>query len=215
LAGIVGKPRHVRRFAIPRHVDPPIASFVSDRPLKEHPDYRSAKAGDARAAARLVANLVKPETVALAAQRFSGGVRFLPVAAEESSGANAIPVLLAHYYAAATGGEVIDDVVQANRARRTADGEARRARHLRRVGSGRSAHRPRGRRVGHGWDVGGPRRSCPKPRCADSRGRTDTGASDRLACREEIRRCDRRALRHRARLPHGGRSRLHPQLPRC
>lgn len=81
--------------------------FTSDQPLKSHPDYRAAKAGDAEAAIRLVSDLVPS-----VAHQFDDAV-FVPVQTLEASGANQIPVALAQLYAGDAEAET--DIVQVNR----------------------------------------------------------------------------------------------------
>lgn len=83
--------------------------------LKAHPDYTAAKAGDAEAAARLVEALVTPENLA-AAKKFGADVMWAYPHAEEATGRNAIPSMLANKYAAQTGGTVAEPIVQTNRA---------------------------------------------------------------------------------------------------
>jgi hypothetical protein len=110
-----------RRAGIPDRASKPVFSYVNDNPLKSHADYKAAKAGDAQAAIRLVADRVKPETVGEVANRFGSGVVFAPVTALEASGQNAIPGALASYYAAAVGARTDTSIVQANRAGHTGE----------------------------------------------------------------------------------------------
>lgn len=93
-----------------------VADFKNDNPLKAHVDYKSAKAGDVAAAARLVQALVKPESIEAAKKAFGDDVIYVPVHAEEASGRNKIPGMLAHLYSDRTGGSVDLDIMQANRA---------------------------------------------------------------------------------------------------
>lgn len=93
-----------------------VADFRNDIPLKRHADYKAAKAGDMDAAARLVQAVVKTDSLEAAKKAFGGDVIYVPVHAEEASGRNKIPNALALYYAAETGAEVDDSIVQANRA---------------------------------------------------------------------------------------------------
>lgn len=104
-----------RRIGIPPDASKPISSYKSDADLKAHPDYKAAKAGEDAAAVRLVADLVKPESIAAAA-RFGQDVLYLPVVAEEQTGDNAIPRMLAEYYAGLAGAGVAHDIGQANQA---------------------------------------------------------------------------------------------------
>jgi hypothetical protein len=105
-----------RRQGIPPAADPPLQSFRNTTPLKAHPDYAAAKAGDRAAAVRLVTDLVPQKTLDEAAERFGPGAIFAAAHAEEASGRNAIPTTLADLLAAATDGRADDGIVQANRA---------------------------------------------------------------------------------------------------
>lgn len=109
----------VRTIAFPKTVDPPIASYAKDTEIKAHADYKAAKGGDAAAAARLVVDVVKPETVQLAGQRFGADAIYAPVIAREAAGDNAIPEAVAHFYAGSTGAAVADQIVQVSRAYHT------------------------------------------------------------------------------------------------
>lgn len=84
--------------------------------LKAHPDYSAAKSGNAESAARLVSDLVRPDDIAAAREKIGDGAIWLAPDAEEASGRNAIPAMLAHLYASETNGTVDDNIVQANRA---------------------------------------------------------------------------------------------------
>ena len=84
--------------------------------LKGHPDYAAAKSGDLAAAARLVSDLVRPEDLAAAREKFGEGAVYAYPQAEEATGRNAIPGILANYYAENTGGTVEENIVQTNRA---------------------------------------------------------------------------------------------------
>ena len=95
-----------------------VADFKNDNPLKAHADYKAAKAGDIDAAARLVQALVKPESIE-AAKAFGEDAIYVPVHAEEASGRNQIPNMLAHWYADQAGGEVGLGILQTNRAYHT------------------------------------------------------------------------------------------------
>lgn len=108
-----------RAQGIPAGASEPVATFRNDRPLKAHPDYKAAKAGDKEAAARLVEALVKPENLAAAREKFGEDVTYVPVIAEEMTGHNAIPGLLAELYAAAAGASTTQDIYQSNQAHHT------------------------------------------------------------------------------------------------
>lgn len=84
--------------------------------LKGHPDYAAAKSGDVAAAVRLVQDLVRPEDLAAAREKFGEGAVYAYPQAEEATGRNAIPGVLANYYAENTGGAVEENIVQTNRA---------------------------------------------------------------------------------------------------
>jgi len=85
--------------------------------LTGHPEYKKAKAGDARAAISLVRDLVKPEKILNLKKQYPDAVVVAPHA-EEAAGKNAIPRVLAEAYRDA-GFEVNTDIVQSNRAART------------------------------------------------------------------------------------------------
>ena len=99
-----------------------IADFVNDQPLKRHPDYRAAKAGDTDAAVQVVRDLVNPESLQQARDTFGPDVIYVPVQAEEASGKNKLPNALAMQYAAATGASVAQEITQTNRAFHTGAG---------------------------------------------------------------------------------------------
>lgn len=105
-----------RRHGIPSAAREPIAPFRNDQPLKQHPDYKAAKAGDRQAAARLVEDLVRPDQIENARKRFGADVTYVPVIAREQSGDNAIPPLLATLYSSATGAQVTSQIEQISRA---------------------------------------------------------------------------------------------------
>jgi hypothetical protein len=111
--------RLMRHFGIPAEAGGTISEFRSDQPVKAHPDYRAAKAGDPAAAARLVRDLVKPETLDAARDRFGPRAVYIPVIALEQNGHNAIPFMLAHHFASSANARVAEDVMQVNRAHHT------------------------------------------------------------------------------------------------
>jgi hypothetical protein len=90
--------------------------------MKEHPDYAAAKAGGREAAARLGVDVVKPETIKAAKERFGTDVIYVAPHAIEEAGRNAIPMLLAKYYAKVVGGTVDSNIIQAVRAFHTGAG---------------------------------------------------------------------------------------------
>lgn len=93
-----------------------VANFRNDYPLKAHADYKAAKGGDVEAAARLVQDLVKPESLTAAREQFGEGAVYVPVHAQEALGKNKIPMALAAHYAQAAGGTFDPGVVQSNKA---------------------------------------------------------------------------------------------------
>ena len=107
--------RTIRTHPIPESVGKIITSYWKNDKVKAHQDYTAAKSGDREAAARLVVDMVKPETIAEAKQRFGPDVIYAAPHAIEASGKNAIPAVLAHYYASTTGAKVDENIVQANR----------------------------------------------------------------------------------------------------
>jgi hypothetical protein len=101
---------------------PLVADFSSDEQIKGHPDYRSAKAGDVDAAARLVRDLVKPESLEKSREMFGPDAVFVPVHAQETSGRNQIPNMLALAHAQAAGAKVDTSITQTNKAFHTGAG---------------------------------------------------------------------------------------------
>ncbi|MDA4845960.1 PLxRFG domain-containing protein [Hoeflea poritis] len=85
-------------------------------PMKAHADYTDAKAGDPDAAMRLVLDSVGKDRLVQAKDTFGSDVIYVPVAALEASGANALPTAMALHYAKATGAAYTADIVQSNKA---------------------------------------------------------------------------------------------------
>jgi hypothetical protein len=110
--------RQMRGFGVPTEARS-ISELKSDQPIKAHRDYRAAKSGDPVAAVRLVRDLIKPETLDAARDRFGLDAIYVPVIAVEQSGHNAIPFMLAHHLASSAGGRVAEDILQVNRAHHT------------------------------------------------------------------------------------------------
>ncbi len=98
---------------------PEMHLFRNEQPMKAHPDYATAKAGDLHAAVRMVSDLVKPDFTAAAAKVFGSDVEYVAVAAQELSGRNKNPTVLAAYLAGKTGATVARNIAQANRAYHT------------------------------------------------------------------------------------------------
>ncbi|MFG1417186.1 anti-CBASS Acb1 family protein [Xanthobacter sp. V0B-10] len=105
-----------RTDGVPREAGEVVASFTSDAEMKAHPAYAAAKAGDQDAALDVVSDLVKPEMIEQARQRFGRDVVYAPVHAEEATGKNRLPTALAALYASETGAHADGSIVQANRA---------------------------------------------------------------------------------------------------
>ncbi|GEQ77941.1 hypothetical protein CTTA_4946 [Comamonas testosteroni] len=85
-----------------------------------HPDYAAAKAGDIEAAFRLAQDIVTSELVAKVRAAIGGSKPVVvPVAAEEATGRNRIPVAAAGVLAQRLGLSTSGAIVQANRAHRT------------------------------------------------------------------------------------------------
>ncbi|WP_155496420.1 PLxRFG domain-containing protein, partial [Comamonas testosteroni] len=85
-----------------------------------HPDYAAAKAGDIEAAFRLAQDIVTPELVAKVRAAIGDSKPVVvPVAAEEATGRNRIPVAAAGVLAQRLGLSTSGAIVQANRAHRT------------------------------------------------------------------------------------------------
>lgn len=109
----------IRRQGIPRAADPPISSHQNMNPVKPHKDYAAAKAGDIRAAVRLVQDLTTEASRTSVRERFGPKTIFVPVRAQEATGDNAIPLALAKFYAAEVGAETALDILQVNKAYHT------------------------------------------------------------------------------------------------
>ena len=93
---------------------------TDERVVREHPDYADAKAGDGEAAVRLVDATINLATIeALRQRQRHTPLTLLPVVAEESDGANAIPLAMAQLLSLALGWEVEAGIIQSNVAART------------------------------------------------------------------------------------------------
>lgn len=80
----------------PWHDEPDVDIHQTDEHVvRQHRDYDDAKAGDGEAAVRLVDDTINPVVVKSLRQRTELEPVLLPVVAEESEGANAIPLALA------------------------------------------------------------------------------------------------------------------------
>ncbi len=113
--------RELRTEPIPAEAGKIIASYYKNDKVKAHKDYAAAKAGVEMAAARLIVDMVKPETVDAVRRQVGEGAIFAYPHAEEQSGRNAIPSALANYYATLTNGSAAD-IVQSVRTYHTGAG---------------------------------------------------------------------------------------------
>ena len=107
----------MRTRGVPEGAAIPASLWRNDRPLKRHADYAAAKAGDASAAVRLVADVASP--LLSTAKAWGKDVIYVAPHAKEATGVNAIPRVLAAYLAQHTGGQDDANVVQTNRAYHT------------------------------------------------------------------------------------------------
>jgi hypothetical protein len=107
--------RDIREEGLPRDIPHLASTHILDK-LKEHPDYKAAKAGDIGAAVNVVRDVVTPENLQVAREKFGKDSIFVAPMAEEASGKNALPQALAALYASETGGSVDRDIVQTNKA---------------------------------------------------------------------------------------------------
>jgi hypothetical protein len=110
-----------RKYGIPKQADLIIASYYKSVKVAGHPDFKAAKAGDVAAAARLVVDLVKPETVDRVRDQVKDAIFVAPHAIEKT-GYNQIPNALANYYAVLTDGTVDDLIIQSSKAYHTGAG---------------------------------------------------------------------------------------------
>jgi hypothetical protein len=108
-----------RKLGIPGTAGKIISSNNDFKKLTTHRDYAAAKAGNKVAAVRLVKALVTAESMAEAEKSFGAGAIYTAPHATEAGGQNAIPGMLAEYYAAKTAGTVDQNIVQASRAYHT------------------------------------------------------------------------------------------------
>lgn len=106
----------LRNIPIPKDAATIVSSHTDITTVKAHSDYEAAKAGNIEAAVRLVSDMVKPETVDMLRKQVGEGAIFVAPHAMEASGMNAIPRVLARYYAEVLNGAVSADIVQSNRA---------------------------------------------------------------------------------------------------
>ena len=100
-----------RIHGFPDHMEEPCWIFPDDSPLKAHPHYKAAKAGDMIAAVHLVADLALPHLFDKKIQ-FPRGACFVAPHAREATGDNTIPQVLATTAAMIAGGETDVDIVQ-------------------------------------------------------------------------------------------------------
>ncbi len=112
--GVTAEQSQIRSQGLPKGLVE-IHSARDTGALKAHPDYAAAKGGDAAAAVQVVRDLVSDGDITKAEKEIGPGALWVFPHAEEATGRNAIPAMLASRYAAATGGEVADPIVQSNR----------------------------------------------------------------------------------------------------
>jgi hypothetical protein len=112
------------------HAFPDALILANESAVKQHPDYRAAKTGDAGAAVRLVSALVSDETIdALGRQLDERQPIVASIHAQEKDGINEIPEALAVRIAERLGLKTDANLVQTNVVNHTgADGFSRLAR---------------------------------------------------------------------------------------
>lgn len=103
-----------RLKGLPPDLPPPLSLFTHDAPLKAHPAYQRAKAGDEAAALDVVMDLAVPWLFENQ-QRFADGLIFVAPHAQEAAGDNAIPQTLATVCATMLDGQVDTEIVQSDR----------------------------------------------------------------------------------------------------
>lgn len=98
-----------------------VHQFTTDAPLKAHPDYKAAKAGDIMAGLRLMdVMLINPEYIQEVKVAFEGQADFvLPIVALELQGDNAIPIALAAMMSVKLNIPMYTDCFQTNKAYHT------------------------------------------------------------------------------------------------
>jgi hypothetical protein len=107
--------RGTREEGLPHDVTSIHTAETTDK-LKAHSDYKAAKSGDPQAAANIARDLVSDADIAKARDSFGPDAIYTAPLAEEASGKNAIPVMVAERYAAEAGGRTVTDIIQSNRA---------------------------------------------------------------------------------------------------
>ncbi len=107
-------PNPLRSFGFPPDMPSPLWLFPDDKPLKAQPTYTAAKAGDPEAAFEMLIGW-QARLVHLLSAPALKGCMFVAPHAEEATGDNAIPQVLAAVCAAETDGEVDDEIVQVTR----------------------------------------------------------------------------------------------------
>jgi 8-oxo-dGTP pyrophosphatase MutT (NUDIX family)/GNAT superfamily N-acetyltransferase len=104
----------VRKHALSLPENSFISFGLTPELVKENPHYAAAKAGSASEAVSLIIDLYTPE-IAADLKRLSSGIIFIAPHAEEMSGRNAIPQVLANFCAKVCNGRTEDNIVQTNR----------------------------------------------------------------------------------------------------
>lgn len=105
----------IREHAFPKSVETVHFLYRTDRELKAHPSYKAAKAGNGKAAVRLVADLAPPLLAELRVRGFPCPRIFVAPHAREATGDNAIPHMLAVYLHSELGGMIDKSIVQVTR----------------------------------------------------------------------------------------------------
>lgn len=103
-----------RRYGFPLEADVPFYLFDDDMPLKSHPAYREAKAGNQEAATDIVADLAQKFVTEIGPKLPKDAIFSSPFAAE-ATGDNAIPQVLSVACASVAGGVAEEDIVQITR----------------------------------------------------------------------------------------------------
>lgn len=88
--------------------------------IKDHPDYRAAKSGDAEAAVRVVQDTISDDVLeSIRTLIGNRNPKIVAVHAEEASGRNKIPLAYAKVLGQRLRLEVSDDIIQSNKANHT------------------------------------------------------------------------------------------------
>ena len=94
---------------------PDVIMHATESAVKNHPHYRAAKAGDIKAAEKLVADVIDDEAVGrIKALLRDDTYQLIPIHALEAEGVNEIPAALAKRLAQDLNVRVNDEIVQIN-----------------------------------------------------------------------------------------------------